>query len=107
MSAKAGDQGNVHPDLCPCRQRQVYDILTYPTWTSIGIGWTRDSRWVVELVGAVEEVEGGNASEKALPGVPDMRAKDSETERRLKRSGVVPLRLSSKRKSGCVAAGAR
>ena len=59
------------------------------------------------MVGAPEEVEGGHASEKALPEIPGMETKDSETERRLRRSGVVPLRLSSKRKSGCVAAGAR
>ncbi|KAI6821390.1 hypothetical protein KC365_g14276 [Hortaea werneckii] len=50
LSAMTGDQENVHPELCPCRQKLVYDILTYPTWTSIGIGRTRDSRWIVELV---------------------------------------------------------
>ena len=102
-----GDQGNDHPDLCPCRQRQVYDILTYPTWTSIGIGRTRDSRWIVEFVGAKEEMEGGNANGKALPEVPGLRAIDSEIERRLSRSGVVPLRLSSRRKSECVVGGSR
>ena len=56
-------------------------------------------------MGAVEEVEGGGGNGKALPEVPGM-ANDYDTERRLSRSGVVPLRLSSKRKSGCVGGGA-
>lgn len=58
-------------------------------------------------MGAVEEMEGGNANGKGLPEVPGVRATDSVIERRLSRSDVVPLRLSSRRKSGCVVGGSR
>lgn len=86
--------------VCPCRERQVFEILISPTWRVIGLGRTRDGRWVVELAGDGEE-------EKALPAVPGEEGNgmsgvdegDELDEQERERVVPAPLRLSSKRNS--------